>query len=308
MGVARGSPVPNDEESPVTTAAPTLELHAATSAAAQTDSWLAEVKEGLTTGRLAPYLGPGVAALARAPVPTTHEALAAFLGSKVALPRRARGNLGAAAQYIESQRHRTVVVQLMAEAFRAPVAPLRVHDWLAALPSPLIVDTWYDDAMRTALAGRSDWGEIQGVRRSGLGGDAYYAAYDAKGAPCPVADAAGWKTLLYKPHGANAPAKNFLVSDSDYVEVLTEIDIQTPIPAAIQERRTRVGFVFLGCRLNEQTLRAYARQVLKRSGGRHYMIAEPGQLTRNEQRFVAEHGVTLLVHPLEAALERLVAS
>jgi hypothetical protein len=26
------------------------------------------------------------------------------------------------------------------------------------------------------------------------------------------------------------PAANFLVSDSDYVEVLTEIDIQTPIP------------------------------------------------------------------------------
>ena len=38
----------------------------------------------------------------RRPVPMTPEALAAFFGTKVALPRRAKGNPWAAAQHIES--------------------------------------------------------------------------------------------------------------------------------------------------------------------------------------------------------------
>ena len=269
------------------------------------EAWLREVRQGLRSGVLAPYLGPGVIHLARVPVPTTCEALAAFFGSKVALPRRARGDLGASAQYIESSRHRNVVIQLMGEAFASPVPPLPIHEHIAQAPVPLIVDTWYDGAMRAALADRSDWGEIQGVRRSGLGGDRYYAAYDSSGAPCAIDAADAWTTVLYKPHGAVVPAKNFLVSDSDYVEVLTEIDIQTPIPNVVKARRSSVGFVFLGCRLNEQTLRAYARQILKRSGERHFIALEPGSVTRNEERFVQEHGLRSIVCPLGDVLTSL---
>jgi hypothetical protein len=275
------------------------------SSQADAAAWIAEVRAGLESGRLAPYLGPGVTDLTRTPVPTTQEALADFLGGKVALPRRARGNLGAAAQYIESHRHRSVVAKLMAEAFATPAVPLPFHRRLATQPVPLIVDTWYDGAMRAALAGRSDWGEIQGVRRSGLGGDQYYLAYDAAGAPCAIEAADGWRTVLYKPHGACVPAQNFLVSDSDYVEVLTEIDIQTPIPAVIKARRANVGFVFLGCRLNDQTLRSYARQLLKRSGERHFIVVEPGVQTRNERRFIAEHRLNVFVGKLGDALGRL---
>jgi len=275
------------------------------SAKSQAEAWFAEVEEGLAAGRLAPYLGPGVTALASAAVPTTQEALAAFLGGKVTLPRRARGNLGAAAQYIESQKHRKVVAQLMAEAFATPVAPLPIHHRLARLPLPLVIDTWYDGAMRAALGARTDWGEIQGIRRSGLGDDAYYAAYDARGAPCRLDDACSWKTLLYKPHGATVPAQNFLVSDSDYVEVLTEIDIQTPIPPAVKERRAAAGYVFLGCRFDDQTLRSYARQLLKRSGGRHFVAVDPGPLTRNERRFIEQQRLNVLVLRLSEVVERL---
>ena len=94
----------------------------------------------------------------------------------------------------------------------------------------MIVDTWYDGAMRAALGQRNDWGEVQGITRAGIGEDRWYRFYDAAGAESDRAAAAGWTTLLYKPHGSIAPARNFLISDADYVEVLTEIDIQTPIP------------------------------------------------------------------------------
>src|SRR5271166_5430832 len=122
----------------------------------------------LRSGDIVPYLGPGVAELAKPQIPTSAEALAAFFGTKVALPRRAKGNVWAAAQHIESNKHRSTVTALMAEAFAPAVEPTPLHRFLASLPLPMIVDAWYDGAMRAALAGRTDWGEIQGNTRAGI--------------------------------------------------------------------------------------------------------------------------------------------
>jgi len=270
-------------------------------------AWVGEVRRGLAAGTLAPYLGTGVTGLTGTSVPTSYEALAAFLGSKVSLPKRARGNVWASAQYIESQKHRSTLDALLSEAFATPVAPTGFHAFLARLPLPLIVDTWYDGAMRSALAGRSDWGEIQGTSRAKLAHVRWTQAYDAQGAPAPDEQAAGWKTLLYKPHGCVAPEKNFLAADSDYVETLTEIDIQTPIPEEVRRRREGLGFVFLGCRFHDQLLRTYARQIAKRSRGPHFVVLETGTATRNERRFVGELGMTLLSAPLAEVLAELAA-
>jgi len=272
---------------------------------ADAEASLKALAEGLRAGAIIPYLGPGLAELSKPAVPINPEALAAFFGTRVALPRRAKGNAWAAAQHIESNKHRATVTALMAEAFASPVEPTAMHRYLAALRLPMIIDTWYDGAMRTALAERSDWGEIQGITRAGIGEDRWYRFYDAAGLETDRAAAAGWTTVLYKPHGSIVPARNFLISDADYVEVLTEIDIQTPIPDVVKDRRTERGFVFIGCRFNDQLLRTYARQITKRSSTTHYAIVEPEMLTRNELRFLFEQGLTPIAVPLAQAVEIL---
>jgi hypothetical protein len=146
---------------------------------------------------------------------------------------------------------------------------------------------------------------VQGITRAGIGEDRWYRFYDAAGIETDRAAAEGWTTLLYKPHGSIAPARNFLISDADYVEVLTEIDIQTPIPDAVRDRRTERSFVFIGCRFNDQLLRTYARQITKRSVSLHYAIVEPETLTRNELRFLLEQGLTPIAVPLVQAAEIL---
>jgi hypothetical protein len=91
------------------------------------------------------------------------------------------------------------------------------------------------------------------------------------------------------------------VADSDYVEVLTEIDIQTPIPEAVQRRRRARGFIYLGCRFDDQMLRTYARQISKRSGLPSYMVLD-FEPTRMEERFLAELGIEPLSCPLTEAI------
>ena len=274
--------------------------------ASDSEALLAQVAGELAAGTVVPYLGPGTLEAANPSIPVTPEALAEYFGTKVALPRRARGNAWASAQYIESMKHRSTVTALMGEAFAAPVAPTRLHQYFAALPLPLIVDTWYDGAMRTALQGRSDWGEIQGITRAGIGEDRWYRYYNAAGEETTEAEAQGWTTILYKPHGGITPAKNFLISDADYVEVLTEIDIQTPIPDIVKNRRTERSFLFLGCRFHDQLLRTYGRQVTKRSAPQHYVVVEPEHYTRNEARFFAAQGMTLIALPLARATEIMI--
>ncbi len=193
----------------------------------------------------------------------------------------------------------------MAEAFAAPVAPSPLHRHLAALGLPLIVDSWYAGEMRRALAGRDDWIEVQGISRAGIGEDRWFRFYGPDGGEADAA-AATAATILYTPHGSVIPARNFLISDADYVEVLTEIDIQTPIPAAVRDRRGTRSFLFLGCRFNDQLLRSYARQIIKRSIDPHFAVVEMDRLTRNERVFLDEQNITPIDMPLLRAIEGLV--
>lgn len=268
----------------------------------------------VAAGRLIPYLGPGVLEEGGrvAPVPTSPRALVAALTAKVGVPGRIRHNLWSSAQYIETQRHRQTLEKLLNDIFAPAVAPTPTHRWLAGLDTlPLIVDTWYDGAMAAALAeaGRRDWGQVQGVTRNGEWRDIWTRYYWPNGSEAAAEEAGDWTTALYKPHGSVAPAKNYLVSDSDYVEVLTEIDIQTPIPDLVKDVRAERGFLFLGCRFYDQMLRTFARQITKRSAGPSFALLPPeaeeggeASLTRNEIKFLAEIGVTPLFLPLAEAV------
>ena len=103
-----------------------------------------------------------------------------------------------------------------------------------------------------------------------------------------------------------APAANFLVSDSDFVEVLTEIDIQTPIPQAIQQLRANRSFLFLGCRFSTQLERIFAQQIIKRSSGSHWAVL-PEEPTRNELRFLERYGIVRVATPLKEWVAALIA-
>lgn len=253
------------------------------------------VREGLQAGRLAPYLGPRMLSLCSGSVPPADPlALAAVLTAKVSVPGKIKNRLTAAAQFIENFKHRKTLVGAMELAYASAPAPSALHRWIAALPAPVIVDTWYDDTLRAALAGRHDWAEVQGLSQSEHFGT-WVGWYDPQGQA--LADEPQPKTVFYKPWGGHAPAANYLVSDSDFVEVLTEIDIQTPIPAIVQQRRSSLGFVFLGCRFNDQLPRAFARQIAKRSGGPHVAVL-PDEPTRMEARFLEEMGIQRLALPL----------
>lgn len=272
-----------------------------------TDTLLKEIADSLAAGTVTPYLGPKVLDLepSTCKVPATPEELVKHLTSRASVPHKIRNNLTAAAQFIENFKHRKTLVGLMQEAYAPGVEPNLLHRYLAGLKKKplLIVDAWYDDAMARALDDRNNWGQIQGVSQSEHMGE-WVHYFDDQGEAVDAKAADTWNIVLYKPLGSIIPARNFIISDSDYVEVLTEIDIQTPIPPRVQELRSGSHFLFLGCRFDNQLSRTYARQVMKRSSDKHWAVID-GPLTRMEQKFLQEQNIERIDLPLAQFAEWL---
>lgn len=264
---------------------------------------------GFASGDVIPYLGPGVLELVGepCPIPASPEVLVGKLTANASVPHKIRNRLSAAAQFIENFKHRKTVAKAMTDAFAPHVAPTSLHRYLASIPRlPLMVHAWYDDLPQKALATRTNWGMVQGVSQTEhFGHWVHYFRADGSRVPNPpesaftvenVApalapeEALNWSTLLYQPLGSVSPAANFLVSDTDFVEVLTEIDIQTPIPEPVQDIRKGRNYLFLGCRFANQIDRLFPRQIMKRSSDRHWAVL-PGELTRNEARFLEQQNI-----------------
>jgi hypothetical protein len=256
-----------------------------------------DIARRLDAGSVIPYLGPDMLSLCEAgKVPATPLDLATFMTAKVSVPHKVRHRLTQAAQFIENFKHRKSVVHLMNEAFASSPEPSPLQLALAGSNAGLWVDTWYDDTMLNALTrvrGSSGWNQVQGLSQSEHFGH-WTGAYDAQGQALDTLPVA---PTHYKPWGGHSPAGNYLVSDSDYVEVLTEIDIQTPIPAAVQAWRSGRSFLFLGCRFDDQLTRCFARQIMKRSSDLHWAVL-PNEPTRMEARFLEEQGITRINMPL----------
>jgi len=256
-----------------------------------------DIASHLATGAVIPYMGPEMLSLcSEVAVPMTPLALAESMTAKVSVPHKIRKRLTQTAQFIENFKHRKSVVHLMNEAFAATPAPSALQLALAGSGAKLWVDTWYDDSFASALAqGGQPWVQVQGLSQSEHFGQ-WTGAYAADGTPLAELSAEPGR-LLYKPWGGHGPAGNYLVSDSDYVEVLTEIDIQTPIPAQVQAWRSGRNFLFLGCRFDDQLTRCFARQIMKRSSDRHWAVL-PVEPTRMEARFLDEQNITRIPMPL----------
>jgi hypothetical protein len=277
---------------------------------------LSAIKTGFERGLVIPYLGPGVLSLATGTnrVPAAPEELVVELTRAATVPHKIRNNLTAAAQYIENFKHRKTISAAMTKAFAQSPEPTVLHQWLAQRENlPLLVNAWYDDLPQKALAARQKWGIVQGVSQAEHFG--YWVNYfrpdfslvpnkefirDGSGAKAPAEapeETLTWDTLLYQPIGSVTPAANYVISDSDYVEVLTEIDIQTPIPEVVQSIRKGRSFLFVGCRFTTQLERNFARQIMKRSSDQHWAVID-GPLTKNEAKFLTEQNIVRIEAPI----------
>lgn len=105
------------------------------------------------------------------------------------------------------------------------------------------------------------------------------------------------KKILFKPMGSTLPEPNFIISDADYVDWLTEAMGGFALPSVLKTYRKTKKYLFLGTSFDRDTDRMVANELtLNLEGG--YVISDK-ELGKKEKKFVQKHNLEVLNMSLE---------
>ncbi|MDP2882273.1 MAG: SIR2 family protein [Azonexus sp.] len=228
---------------------------------------------GLKDGSIVPYLGPGVLADVKnaatgAPIPADSDSLIYAMNDGKPMAPKLMYEFPRAAMNVELKRGRSAVTKFLNRTY-GETAWTRgaVHDWLKGIAPHYVIDINRDTQLQDSYADVPH-NLIVGIARLG-GTDFRYKLYFWDGVAyqkTEVINAA--LPILYKPMGTPKPEANYIASDADYVDFITELMGGFSIPPEVKELRKGKQYLFMGLRMNRDTERMVLSDVI-------YAAAEP---------------------------------
>lgn len=253
--------------------------------------------QALDAGTLVPYLGPG--ALAGVINPATGQAMPADSHSLILAMNNGQPmapklmyEFPRAAMNVELKRGRSTLTKFLDRTYRDTAWSTSVlHTWLAGRNLPYVVDANRDTFLQQAYAQRPHV-LIQGVAR--MVGNAYrFVLFQHDGAAYKAVDTETVDAslpVLFKPVGTPLPVPNYVASDADYVDYITELMGGFAIPPFLKRRRQGLRYLLLGLRLNRDTERMLLADIIHGADQPAGWALIP-QATDKEKRFLDKLGL-----------------
>lgn len=254
----------------------------------------------LDAGGLVPYLGAGALAGVVNPatgraIPADSDSLILAMNNGQPMAPKLMYEFPRAAMNVELKRGRSTLVKFLDATYRDSAwsaSPL--HAWLAGRDLPYLVDTNRDTLMQQAYAARPHT-LIVGVAR--IAGTAYrFKIFQSDGAGYrPIEQEAVDTSLpiLFKPLGTPLPESNYIASDADFVDYITELMGGFAIPGFLKRLRQGRRYLLLGMRLTRDTERMVLSDIL--FGATHPAgWALIPDATDKEKRFLDKLGLELV--------------
>jgi hypothetical protein len=253
---------------------------------------------GLKDGSVVPYLGPGVLAdvrnaLTGAPIPADSDSLIIAMNDGKPMAAKLMYEFPRAAMNVELKRGRNTVSKFLNRTY-GETAWTRgaAHDWIKEISPRYVIDINRDTQLQVSYAGVPHT-LIVGIARLG-GTDFRYKLYFWDGQAYTKTDSVDpAKPILFKPMGTPKPEANYIASDADYVDYITELMGGFSIPPAVKELRKGKHYLLLGLRLNRDTERMVMADII-------YAAAQPAgwalikQPSDKERRFCKKLGLELI--------------
>jgi hypothetical protein len=253
---------------------------------------------GLKDGSIVPYLGPGVLADVKnvatgAPIPADSDSLIYAMNDGKPMAPKLMYEFARAAMNVELKRGRSAVTKFLNRTY-GETAWTRgaVHDWLKAIAPHYVIDINRDTQLQDSYADVPH-NLIVGIARLG-GTDFRYKLYFWDGVAYQKTEVINPALpILYKPMGTPKPEANYIASDADYVDFITELMGGFSIPPEVKELRKGKQYLLMGLRLNRDTERMVMSDVI-------YAAAEPAgwvliqSPTDKERRFCKKQGLELI--------------
>lgn len=261
------------------------------------DEWQA----GLTDGSIVPYLGPGALADVRStadgrPMPATGEQLILAMNNGQPMAPKLMYEFPRAAMNIELKRGRSAVTRFLDATYASRQwTRAALHDWLAEIAPPYVIDINRDTQLQDSFAhlphllvlgcariGGTDWR----FKLYAHDGDSYTLITPEQANPgLPV---------LFKPMGSPLPQPSYIASDADYVDYITELMGGFAVPPFLKPRRLGKRYLLLGMRLDRDSERMVLSDLIygAATGPTGWaLIAGP---TDKERRFCARMGIEII--------------
>jgi len=253
---------------------------------------------GLKDGSIVPYLGPGVLADVKnaatgAPIPADSDSLIYAMNDGKPMAPKLMYEFPRAAMNVELKRGRSAVTKFLNRTY-GETAWTRgaVHDWLKAIAPHYVIDINRDTQLQDSYADMPH-NLIVGIARLG-GTDFRYKLYFWDGVAYQKTETINpGIPILYKPMGTPKPEANYIASDADYVDFITELMGGFSIPPVVKELRKGKQYLLMGMRLNRDTERMVMSDVIYAAGepAGWVLIQNP---TDKERRFCEKQKLELI--------------
>ncbi|GAB6040592.1 SIR2 family protein [Endothiovibrio diazotrophicus] len=255
---------------------------------------------GLDAGDVVPYLGAdalrGVSGVADGqPIPADSDSLILAMNNGRPMAPKLMYEFPRAAMNLELKKGRKFITRFLTKLYgETEWTVSELHRWLAGRELPYIVDINRDLQLQNLYSGRPHT-LILGVAR--IGGTEYrFKLFHSDGTAYREVSLDEVDTslpVLFKPHGSPQPEANYIASDADFVDYITELMGGFSIPPFLKQQRKDKRYLLLGMRLLRDTQRMVLSDIIydaARPSG-WVLIPEP---TAKERRFCEKRGLSVV--------------
>ncbi|MDO8206672.1 MAG: SIR2 family protein [Gallionella sp.] len=255
---------------------------------------------GLSDGSVVPYLGPGALdgvtdKLSGKAIPADSDSLILAMNNGQPMAPKLMFEFPRAAMNIELKRGRSTINRFLDTTYRdTQWSTSKLHEWLAQSRLPYIIDTNRDIQLQKQY-NTTPHTLIVGTAR--IASKEYrYRLFHYDGASYSLIEQEAVDTslpVLFKPLGTPLPETNYIASDADFVDYITELMGGFAIPSFVKRMRQNKRYLLLGLRFNRDTERMVFSEIIfgadKPAGWA--LIPHP---TDKEKRFLARFNIEII--------------
>ncbi len=261
---------------------------------------LTTITEGLADGSVVPYLGAGALRGVTnkadgTPIPADSESLILAMNNGTPMAPKLMYEFPRAAMNLENKKGRKFIERFLTTTYGEKQWTVsELHSWLALANAPYIIDINRDTQLQDLYKDRPHTLAVGLARIAGT--DYRFKLYEfADGAYKEVSlgEVNPALPVLFKPMGTPVPEANYIASDADYVDYITELMGGFAVPSFIKEYRIGKKYLFIGMRMQRDTERMVLGDLIygaDQAAG-WALIPDP---TDKEKRFCAKKGLEVI--------------
>jgi hypothetical protein len=263
-------------------------------------SVFSEILEGLYDNTVIPYLGSGVLfdaknKLTGAPMPADSNSLILAMNNGNPMAPKLMYEFPRAAMNMELKRGRNFLGQFLTKLYgETEWTRAAVHDWLADWKPNYVIDINRDSQLQDSYSDEKHF-LIVGVARITASNFRFQCYNFDRKEYIPITQEQVDPTfpILFKPMGTAIPQPNFIASDADYVDYITELMGGFAIPDFLKAYRKNKRYLLLGMPLNRDSERMVMSDITYDAEQPRGWVLNKNP-TPKEQRFCKKVGLEIV--------------